>query len=156
MLEENTLPQAAILATSRKTNDANWRKFSAKYWVPKIFLWFLPLLVVRHCSKLSSYAMHRKTNEPNFPRKIVNQTWKNDEKTNSGPNFVPFNPNLCPNFLFFFSCVLPLLDVRHCRKLSLYAISRKTYDPNSINGEKPHFGPDLRSFSPNLGCQKNF
>ena len=38
MLEENTLSQAAILATSRKTYDANWRKFSAQYWVPKIFL----------------------------------------------------------------------------------------------------------------------
>ena len=32
----------------------------------------------------------------------------------------------------FFSWVLPLLDVKHCRKLSLCAISRKTYDPNSI------------------------
>ena len=60
-----------------------------------------------------------------------------------------------PSFNSFFR-VLPLLDVRHCRKLSLYAISRKTYDPNSINEQKPHFGPDLRSFSPNLGCQKIF
>ena len=28
------------------------------------------------------------------------------------------------------------LDVRHCRKLSLYAILWKTYDPNSRNWQK--------------------
>ena len=32
--------------------------------------------------------------------------------------------------------VFPLLDVRHHRKLSLYAISRKTYDPNSRKWRK--------------------
>ena len=51
----------------------------------------------------------------------------------------------------FFSWVLLILDVRHCHKLSLYAISRKTYDPNLANGEKPHFGPDLGLLGPNSG-----
>ena len=27
------------------------------------------------------------------------------------------------------------------------------YDPNSINGEKPHFGPNLGMLGPNLGWQ---
>ena len=42
-------------------------------WDPKkIFNEFLPLLVVRQCSKLSPYAISRKNNEPNL---------KNDKKT---------------------------------------------------------------------------
>ena len=63
----------------------------------------------------------------------MSQTWENGEKTNFGPDFGPI----------FFSWVLPLLDIRHCRNLSLYAISRKTYGPNSIKWWKPHFGLDL-------------
>ena len=46
---------------------------------------------------------------------------------------------------------LPLLDIRHCRKLSLYSISKKTFDPNSRNSEKPHFGPDLGPLDLNSG-----
>ena len=48
-----------------------------------------------------------------------------------------------------FSWVVTLLDVRHCRKLSSYSISRKAYDPHSRNGEKPNFGPDLGPLGPN-------
>ena len=33
---------------------------------PQFFLLILPLLVVRHCSKLSSYATERIINEPNL------------------------------------------------------------------------------------------
>ena len=53
----------------------------------------------------------------------------------------------------FFSYVLPLLDVRYCCKLSPYLISRKTYDPNSKNGEKPQFGLDLGLLGPNSGAK---
>ena len=42
----------------------------SQIWAPKIFLWILPRLVARHCSKLSSYEVYRKTNEPNL---ILNQ-----------------------------------------------------------------------------------
>ena len=38
-----------------------------------------------------------------------------------------------------FSYVLPLPDVRHCCKLSLYAISKKTNDPNSRKWQKTSF-----------------
>ena len=34
---------------------------------------------------------------------------------------------------------------RHCYKLSLYAISRKTDDPSSRNGKKFHFGSEFFS-----------
>ena len=38
--------------------------------------------------------------------------------------------NLGHNFFFFFLWILPLLEIGHCCKLSLYAISRKTNEPN--------------------------
>ena len=56
----------------------------------------------------------------------MNRTWKNGEK----PNFMP------PNF---FSWILPLLYVWHCRKLSLYVIANKTYHPNARKWRKTAF-----------------
>ena len=58
-----------------------------------------------------------------FKGKINYHTLENDEKLNFGPDFGPCSSNLDPQW------VLPLLDVRYCRKLSLYVISRKTYNP---------------------------
>ena len=55
-----------------------------------------------------------------FKQKLMNQTSQNGEKPNFWPGFGSFDPNLGPNF---FSLILPLADVRHCRKLSSYAIS---------------------------------
>ena len=80
-------------------------------------------------------------NEPNLRK------WQ--KKTNFGPDFDPFWPKFSPPK--FFSWVLPLLDVKHCCKLSLYAISRKTDESNLKNGKKPSFGPDFGLFGPNLG-----
>ena len=61
----------------------------------------------------------------NFLGKLMNQTWENSEE----PSFRPsFGPNL--GLHYFFSSVLPLRDVRHCCKLLLYAISRKTNETN--------------------------
>ena len=34
----------------------------------KFLLWFLPLLLVRQCFKLSPYAISMKNNEPNFKK----------------------------------------------------------------------------------------
>ena len=79
------------------------------------FSWVLPLLVVRHCSKLLSYAILRKTNEPNLKK------WQKK----FGPDFGPFGPNLgLQIFLWVLPNVLP--NCRHCCTVSLYAISRKT------------------------------
>ena len=58
-------------------------------------------------------------------------------------------PKFGPQILFLW--VLSLLDVRHCCKLSLYAIPRKTNYPNQGNSEKPQFGPNLGLLGPNLG-----
>ena len=47
-------------------------------WVPNIFWWILPLLDVRHCCKLSLYAISRKTNKPKLRKWLKNLV--------SGPN----------------------------------------------------------------------
>ena len=44
------------------------------------FLRVLPLVVVRHSSKISSYAIYRKTNEPNLRK------WKK-KQSYFGPDF---------------------------------------------------------------------
>ena len=80
----------------------------------------------------------------------MNQTWENSKKSNLRPNFASFAPNLNPNF---FPSVLPLLDIRNCCKLSLYAILRKINDPNSQKWWKPHFGPNLHPSNLNSGRQ---
>ena len=77
----------------------------------------------------------------------MNQTWENRKKTNSGPNF---GLNLGPkDFLW----VLPLLGVRHCCKLSLYAISRKSNDPNSRKWQKNSIWVWFRPVGPKIKPQ---
>ena len=89
-------------------------------WAPKIFLQVLPPLVVRHCSKLSSYAIERKANEPNLRK------W---QKATFEPNFGLFDSNLGPRFFwgFFVFCFVfagftSTRVVRNCSKRSSYAI----------------------------------
>ena len=78
----------------------------------------------------------------------MNQTWENDQKPNFGLDFGPFGRTLVSHILY--SWVLPLPDVRHCRKLSPYVVSRKTYDPNSAEWRKDTFWDiDLGSLGPN-------
>ena len=78
-----------------------------------------------YCCKLSFYAISRKTNEPN---------WENARKPSFGSNFGPFGQNLGPKFLF--SWILPLLEAGYYCKQSLYAISRKTKEPNLRKWQK--------------------
>ena len=56
-------------------NDKN-PKFRTKFSPPphqkKFFLWVLPLLVVRKCSKLLSHTISRKINEQGPPMKPSN------------------------------------------------------------------------------------
>ena len=49
------------------------------------------------------------------------------KKTSFAPNFGTFGSNLGPNF---FSWILPLVDVIYSCKLSLYAIPKKSNEPN--------------------------
>ena len=118
----------SLYAISRETNTPNLRKQQKKLvlglllvlltqiWCPKFFSQTFPLLDVRHCCKLSLYPISRKTNEPNMR--------KRKKKNQFQGSFQPVLAQIwsSKNFL----CVLPLLDVMHCCKLSMYAISRKT------------------------------
>ena len=77
---------------------------------PQFFLQVLPLLVIGKCSKLSSYAIYRKTNAPNL---------KMAKNLILDPILACLTPIWAPNF---FWQVSPLIVVRHCSKLSSYAI----------------------------------
>ena len=57
-----------------------------------------------------------------FKRKLMNQTWEHAKKPNLESDFGPFGPNLGKKHFLW---VLPVLDVRHCRKLSSNSISRQ-------------------------------
>ena len=61
----------------------------AQIWAQKLFLWILPLLDVRHCCKLSQYAISRKT--------------KTSKKASFGPNLAHLTQIRAANFFFFFS-----------------------------------------------------
>ena len=100
-------------------------------WAPNFSSWILPLLVVRHCYKISLYVIARKTNEPNLRK------W---QKPSFESRFGPHN---------FFSWILAILHVTHGCKLSLYANSRKTKEPNLKKWYS--FGTDSGPFGPNLG-----
>ena len=110
-------------------------KFCAQFWPRKSFLWVLPLLV-RDRSKLLSYVISRKANEPNL---------RKGEKLNFGIDFGPFSPNPPPPpppyfFLWILPqlvlWLLPLLVVRCCSKLSLFQFKRKLMNKTWENGKK--------------------
>ena len=86
---------------------------------PKRFQSILPELDVRHCYKLSLYAISKKTNEPSLRK------WQKNQFL--GPILTPW-PKFWPRKVFQWN--LPVLDVGHCCKLSLHANLRKTNEPN--------------------------
>ena len=75
----------------KKTNERNFRKWQKnlvsgpiltpwrKFGTQNFFSWILLLLHVRHCCKLSFYAISRKPNEPNLTKqqktKISERFW---------------------------------------------------------------------------------
>ena len=76
------------------------------------------------------------------------------KKTNFGPDFSSFGAKCDPQN--FFSWVLPLLEVKHCCRLSLYVIPRKTNEQTWENGQKPSFRTNFASYGPNLGLRNFF
>ena len=67
----------------------------------------------------------------------MNITLENGKKPNFGLDFGPLGPSLgLKNVLPW---VLPLLNVRHCHKLSLYAILEKTHNPSSTKWRNTSF-----------------
>ena len=75
--------------------------------------------------------------------------WKKKKKTNLGPDFGLFGPNLGAKKILL---VLTPLNVRHCYKLLLYAISQKTNEQNLRKWQKKtSFRNDFGTFGPNSG-----
>ena len=93
------------------------------------------LLDVRHCLKLKSCVISRKTNDA-----TLRKSQKPSFRTQFGAPM-------------FFSWVLSLLLFMQCSKVSSYVISRKTNDPNLRKWQKLNFGPDFGLFGTNLGPQ---
>ena len=87
------------------------------------FSWVLPLLVVRQCSKLSSYAVSRKTNEANLKKKT--------KKTNFGPVLAYFGPNLGHQFFCRFYFYYPM------------RLKGKLMNQTWENGKKPNIGSNF-------------
>ena len=89
----------------------------------------LALLDIRHCSKLQSCAISKKTNKPNL-RKCT-------KKLISAPILA------CVAHVWaskLFSSVLPPLDVRHCHGLSFMQFQGKRMIQTQENNKKPHVG----------------
>ena len=66
--------------------------------------------------------------------KLMDQTWENGKKPNFGLNFGSFGQNLGPKY--FFLWVVPLLDVRHCCKLSYMQFQVKLMNQTWENDKK--------------------
>ena len=92
-----------------------WPKFGLKSFFNGFYLYqMLDIVASYHCMQ--------------FQGKLMNQIWENNKRTLvSGPILAPLAQIRAPKI---FSSTLSLLYVRHCSKLSLYAISRKTNEPN--------------------------
>ena len=88
-----------------------------------------------------------------FQGKQMCQTWENGKKNLVPGRFWHLWPKFGPQkFLYgFFWWVLPLLDVIHCCKLSLYAMSRKTNEPNLRKWQKTLFWARFRPICPKFG-----
>ena len=111
--------------------------YLTQIWNPRFFLQLLPLLVIRHSSKLSSYAIQRKINAANLRKWQLIKFWT---------RFWPVSPKFGPQKVL--GGVLPILVVRHC---SSYAIQRKTSKPNLRKWKKKLIlGMILACFGPNL------
>ena len=123
LLDVRNCCKLSLYTISRKTNEPNltkWQKnpVSDPILAQKFFSWVSPILNIIHCWKLSLYAISKKTNAPNLRK------W---QKSSFGPDLTRFGSNLVPKF--FSPWISPLLDVRNCCNLLLYAISWKTNEP---------------------------
>ena len=109
---------------------------------PKIKGLLVP--VVRQCSKLSSYAISKKTNKPSFKKCL--------KKTNFGPIFGAFGPPLPPPINSFcrFSLHYQLDIVLSCHPMQFKEkLTKQTWE----NAQKTNVGPDFGLFGSNLGLQ---
>ena len=120
------------------------------------FLWVLPLLVIRHCSKLSSYVIQKKTDAPNLRK------WQ--KKLNLRPNFGLLDPNLGPKIGLTSSSSNILIGLTSSSSNIVASYNCMQFQGQLMNqtwenGNKPsfktNFGP-FGPFGPNLGPKNIF
>ena len=111
--------------------------FEPYFWPPKIcrefyLCYMFDIVPSYHCMQ--------------FQGKLMNHTWENGKKLVLRLILAPLDRIWAPKF---YSWILPLLHVIHHWKLSLYATSRKTNDPNLRKWKKKKLvsGPILARLS---------
>ena len=135
LLDVRHCPKLQFCAISRKTkaNLRKWRKtkFRTQFWTPCPLP--LPPIFIR---EFYGFYLHQYLDiVPNYhPMPFKGKLMKELKFEKIAKILIPARswpvwPKLRPSK--FFSSVLPLLDVKRCRKLSSYSISRKTHDRNS-------------------------
>ena len=112
----------------------NYGLFDLNLGIQKLFLQVLPLLVVRHCYKLSSYVIQRKTNKSNLTK------WQ--KKLILGLILVRFFHG------FFLYLMLYIFASYHSMQFH-----RKPMNQAWENSKKANFRPNFDPFGPNSGCQ---
>ena len=88
-----------------------------------------------------------------FPRKLMNETWKNDKKSSFRSDFGLFGADLGPKRIFYGFHLCKMLDITasyHCMQFQ-GKLMNQTWE----NGKNPIFGPDFGPFGTNSGCQKS-
>ena len=91
-----------------------------------------------------------------FPGKLINQTWKNDQKKLILEPILDHLAQICPPPQKFFLKVLPLADIIHCCKLLLYAISKKTNKTLQGKWQKTNLGTNFDLFASTFDLQQIF
>ena len=146
LLDVRHCPKLQFCAISRKTKEnlKKWRKtkFRAKFWTPCPLPppLFLPPIFIREFYEFYDQYLDIVPNYHPMPFKgklMKEPKFEKIAKILIPARFWPVQLKL--GLSKFFSLVLPLLDVKCCRKLSSYSISRKTYDRNSRKWQKTSF-----------------
>ena len=119
-----------------------WQIFPT-FWSSFFCVWVLPLLVTRHCSKLSSYAIWSKANASNLRKwqKTLDPIW---------PAWQKLEP---PKFFWE---DLPLLELDIVPSYHLRHFTETVINQTSENDKKTNFGPDFGLFWAAFGLPNFF
>ena len=159
LLDVRNCYKLSLYAISRKTNETNLRKwqkkpqFQARLWSlwhkfypQEFFSWILSLLDVKNCCKPSLHAISKEFNKPNLRK------WQKKPLV-SGQILLPLT-QICIQKIFFidFNCTRCYILLQAI----IYAISRKTNEPNLRKWQKTQFWAQFWSIWPKCEPQMFF
>ena len=111
----------------------------AQIWAQRFFWWILPVLDVRHCCKVSLYAISRKTNEPSLRKWQKTQFWAQFWLKFGPPNF------FCGFYLCQYLGIVPGYNLMQFQGKLLNQLEKMA--------TKPSFRLDFGTFGSNLGLK---